>query len=70
MSSFATGRTTHSVHRQRFSSSTPGLDNYSNPHNIGRHVEDSFKQFDIDMPKSVRNTIDAAREGDLPQGVD
>ena len=70
MSSFATGRTTHSVLRQRFSYSTPGPDNYSNPRNIGRHVEDSFKQFDIDMPKSVRNTIDAAREGDLPKGVD
>jgi hypothetical protein len=33
-------------------------------------VDDNFKQFGIDMPKSVRNTIDAAREGDLPKGVD
>jgi hypothetical protein len=70
MSSFATGRTTQSVHRQHSSSSTPGLDYYSDPRNIGRHMEDSFKQFGVDMPKSVRNTIDAAREGDLPKGVD
>jgi hypothetical protein len=70
MSSFATGRTTQSVHLQHPSSSAPGLDYYSDPRNIGRHVEDSFKQFGIDIPKSVRNTIDAAREGDLPKGVD
>ena len=70
MSSFATGRTPQSAHRQYSYSSTPGLDNYRDPRNIGHHVEDSFKQFGIDMPKSVRNTIDAAREGDLPKGVD
>ena len=70
ISSFATGRTTQSVHLQHPFSSAPGLDYYSDPRNIGRHVEDSFKQFGIDIPKSVRNTIDAAREGDLPKGVD
>ena len=69
MSSFAKGRTTQSIHRQHLSPSTSSLDNYRDPRNIGRHVEDSFKQFGVNIPESVRNTIDAAREGDLPKGV-
>ena len=70
MSSFAKGRTTQSIHRQHLSPNTRSLDNYSDPRNIGRHVEDSFKQFGVNIPESVRNTIDAAREGDLPKGMD
>ncbi len=70
MSSFAMGKTTPSVHGQYPSQSTAGLDYYSDPRNIGRHVEESFKQYGMDLPPSVRDTIDAAREGDLPKGVD
>lgn len=70
MSSFSLGKTTRSVHQQYSSSGAPGLDYYSDPRNIGRHVEDSFQQYGIDLPPSVRNTIDAAREGDLPPGLD
>jgi putative FmdB family regulatory protein len=70
MSSFSLGKTPRSVHQQYPSAGAPGLDYYSDPRNIGRQVEDSFKQFGLDMPQSVRNTIDAAREGDLPSGLD
>ncbi|HEU0022782.1 MAG TPA: FmdB family zinc ribbon protein [Dehalococcoidia bacterium] len=70
MSSFSLGRTPRSVHAQYPSAGLPDLDYYSDPRNIGRHVEDSFKQYGMDLPQSVRNTIDAAREGDLPQGGD
>lgn len=70
MSSFTTGKTTQSVHSQYPSSGTPNPNYYSDPRNIGRHVEDSFKQYGLDIPQSVRNTIDAAREGDLPKGVE
>ena len=70
MSSFAMGKSTQSVHDQYSSSGTPSLDYYSDPRNIGRHVEDSFKRYGMDMPKSVKDTIDAAREGDLPKGMD
>lgn len=71
MSTFATGR-----------SSRPGQDNYSSdmrgapqdyyrdPRNIGRHVEDSYGRHGVEMPESVRNTIQAAREGALPKGLD
>ena len=43
---------------------------YRDPRNIGRHVEDSFSRHGVEMPESVRNTIQAAREGDLPKGLD
>ena len=70
MSSFTTGKTTQSVHGQHPSQSAAGLDYYRDPRNIGRHVEESFRQYGMDLPPSVRETIDAAREGDLPKGVD
>jgi hypothetical protein len=65
------GKTTQSVHEQYPSSSgARPLDYYSDPRNIGRHVEESFQRYGMDMPQSVRDTIDAAREGDLPKGMD
>ena len=63
-------------------SSRPAQDNYSSemasspkdyyrdPRNIGRHVEDSFDRHGVEMPESVRDTIQAAREGALPKGLD
>ncbi len=69
MSSFTMGKTTQSVHAQYPSSAAAGLDYYSDPRNIGRHVEESFKQYGMELPPSVRETIEAAREGDLPKGV-
>ena len=48
----------------------PHLDYYRDPRNIGRHVEDSFSRHGVDMPESVRDTIQAAREGDIPKGLD
>jgi hypothetical protein len=70
MSSFALGRTPRSVHQRYPSPGGADLDYYSDPRNIGRQVEDSFRQFSMDLPPSVRNTIDAAREGELPSGLD
>jgi hypothetical protein len=46
------------------------MEYYSDPRNIGRHVEEGFARYGIDMPQSVRDRIDAAREGELPKGVD
>ena len=45
-------------------------DYYRDPRNIGRHVEDSFARHGVNMPESVRDTIQAAREGSLPKGLD
>ncbi len=69
MSTFAMGRTLESVHEG--APSTPAsLDYYRDPRNIGRNVEQSFTRHGVDMPESVRQTIDAAREGSLPKGLD
>lgn len=46
------------------------MDYYRDPSNIGRHVEDSFERFGVDMPESVRETIDDARRGKMPEGLD
>ena len=47
-----------------------GTDYYSDPSNIGRHVEDSFGRHGVDMPDSIRKTIDEARRGKMPDGLD
>ena len=71
MSTFATGKTVQSVHEQ-FPSLGGGsaLDYYSDPRNIGRHVEESFQRHGLEMPDSVRDDISAAREGTLPKDLD
>ena len=46
------------------------LDFFRDPGNIGRHVEESFKKHGVEIPQSVKDTIDAARGGELPKGLD
>ena len=46
------------------------VDYYGDPRYIGRHVEDRFARQVVEMPESARDTIQAAREGDLPKGLD
>ena len=71
MSSFSTGKYTASGQ----GAYSPGSgdsprDYYSDPRNIGRNVEESFDRYGVEMPDSVRETIDAARQGQLPKGLD
>lgn len=71
MSSFAVGKTVGSVHEQF----GPGTEYrtpeyYQDPRNIGRNVEAAFDKFGVEMPKSVRDNIDAARSGETPKGMD
>ena len=71
MSSFAMGKTVQSVHENSpTGAGAPPLGYYNDPRNIGRHVEESFSRFGVEMPQSVRDTIQAAREGELPKGLD
>ena len=69
MSAFAMGKTTAGVHE-----STPmdagSREFYSDPRNIGRNVEQSFARHGVEMPASVRESIDAARSGESPKGID
>ena len=48
---------------------TPGPDYYKDPRNIGRWTEKRFKELGIDMPSQIREQIQAAREGELPDSV-
>ena len=71
MSSFATGKTVASVHESFGPGSehrSPGY--YSDPRNIGRNVEAAFSKYGMEMPRSVRDNIDAARSGETPKGLD
>jgi hypothetical protein len=71
MSSFAMGKTLQSVHEQHPLGAGPSsLDFFSDPRNIGRNVEESFTRYGMEMPQSVRESIDAARQGEMPKGLD
>jgi hypothetical protein len=67
ISSFALGRTTQAAQESHSGPSSPEY--YSDPRNIGRHLEEGFRRYGMEMPQSVRDTIDAAREGELPKGI-
>ena len=69
MSTFAMGKTTGEVHNAHPMGSN-SRDYYSDPRNIGRHVEESFARHGVDMPDSVRDSIDSARSGEPPKGLD
>lgn len=71
MSSFALGKTASSVHQDSPSGqAATRMDYYSDPRNIGRDVEEGFSRHGVEMPQPVRESIDAAREGHLPQGIE
>ena len=46
-----------------------GLDYYKDPRNIGRSTEKKFKEMGMDMPDSISQQIQAAREGELPDSI-
>lgn len=69
MSGFAVGKTTAGVQE----ASPMGGDSreyYRDPRNIGRYVEESFARHGVAMPDTVRESIDAARSGAAPKGID
>lgn len=69
MSTFATGKTTAAVHEANPAGS-PSREYYRDPRNIGRNVEAAFDRHGVAMPDSVRQSIDAARSGATPKGLD
>ncbi|MBN1376155.1 MAG: zinc ribbon domain-containing protein [Dehalococcoidia bacterium] len=54
-------------------SGEPGMsqsaDYYKDPRNIGRGVEKRFKNMNIEMPSSIQQSINEAREGKLPDSL-
>jgi len=47
-----------------------GGDYYRDPRNIGRKVEEDFQRYGVDLPRDVREKIDAARDGSAPKELD
>ena len=70
MSSFAMGRSGAPRGGSSSGSESTGLEYYRDPRNIGRNAEESFSRHGLDVPESVRETINSARAGKLPKGMD
>lgn len=73
VSRFAYHKSLQAVHAESGPPPAPGdpsLDYYQDPRNIGRHVEESLAKYDMEVPESVREKIDAAREGVMPKELD
>ena len=49
--------------------SSPHSDYYKDPRNIGRWTEKRFGRLGLDMPSQVKEDIQAAREGELPDSL-
>ena len=47
-----------------------GTGYYSDPSNVGRNAEKRFESLGVDMPESVRDMIDDARKGKMPDDLD
>lgn len=69
ISTFAYHRSVKDVHEASGDPDRPGPDYYKDPRNIGRWVEKRFQDMGMDMPPEVQQTIQKAREGELPDSV-
>ena len=49
--------------------SSPSSEKFSDSSDIGRNVEEKFRTHGVEMPESVRKTIDDARGGQPPKGL-
>jgi putative FmdB family regulatory protein len=45
-------------------------DHYAAPRNIGRWTEKKFQEMGMEMPAQIQKTIQAAREGELPDSLE
>ncbi|MBT4511125.1 MAG: zinc ribbon domain-containing protein [Chloroflexi bacterium] len=64
ITSFGISKTVSDVH-EAFSNPNSS-DYYSDPRNIGRWTEEKFANMGMEIPSSVRNMIDSARDGEMP----
>jgi len=70
ISSFAYHKTIKTIHEESGEPSLEsGMDFYKDPRNIGRWTEKKFKDMGVDMPSELKQEIDAAREGELPESL-
>lgn len=70
ISSFAYHKSTKTVWEESGEPTRlPSPDYYKDPRNIGRWTEKKFQDMGIDMPSEVQQSIQAAREGELPESL-
>ena len=69
ISTFAHHRTIKDVHEAFPTPKDMSSGYYNDPRNIGRNVTDEFRKRDMDVPGEIKETIEAAREGVMPRGV-
>jgi hypothetical protein len=70
VSTFAYHKSERTVHEESGEPSlTSGPDFYKDPRNIGRWTEKKFRDMGVDMPSELRESIDAARDGELPEAL-
>lgn len=46
-----------------------GEDYYEDPRNIGRWTEDKFRDMGVELPAQIKDSIDKARQGELPDSL-
>ena len=69
VSGFAYHKSLQTIHEESGEPNSPGVDYYQDPRNIGRWAEKKFQEMGMEMPSQLQETIQAAREGELPQPV-
>jgi len=66
--------THHKSNISNFESSLSNVDKtmnyYQTPKNIGKNVEETFEKYNLEIPKSIKETISSARQGELPPQID
>ncbi len=70
ISSFAYHKSLSTIYEESGDPGTGQNPNYYNdPRNIGRWAEKKFKDMGMEMPGEIKQKIQAAREGELPEPV-
>jgi putative FmdB family regulatory protein len=67
ISTFAYHRSPGNAQQQSGEPDHPGRDYYKDPRNIGRWVEKKFQDMGMELPDQLKQKIEAAREGILPE---
>jgi hypothetical protein len=62
------GRSASQV-KEEFGRAPRTAEEYRDPRQIGRWVEDKFDSYGMNLPDGAREMINAAREGELPDAV-
>lgn len=70
VSCFAYHKTMETIHEE---TGEPGKitqkDYYKDPRNIGRWTEQKFRRMGVEIPSQIQETIQKAREGELPESM-